>query len=187
MRRNKREAGGTAKRLKVSSFRQASGLRVQVFTSDAKRQTAFVKPQWTSMTKPLDVSLMHQSAGAIPWVNNWLEFQTQNIHPCRRLILERIVSREIDAKCTASLRVYRSNEMIPHEEPWFHRIPDDTPLQRINSWDEAGKSEPINGYAALMAESLERLGWDTDDMVFFRAVIENPIPLAHYTVMFDRI
>jgi hypothetical protein len=158
-----------------------------LFTSDAKRQTAFVEPQWTSMTKPLDVSLMHQSAGAIPWVNNWLEFQTQNVHPCRRLILERIVSREIDAKCNASLRVYRSNEMIPHEEPWFHRIPDDTPLERFNNIEEAGANEPLSGYGALMAESLQRLKWDIEDMVVFRAVIENPIPLAHYTVMFDRI
>ena len=48
-------------------------------------------------------------------------------------------------------------------------------------------AEPFPGYAAIIAEALAHLGWDAEDLIVFRAVIDNPIPLATYTVMFDRV
>jgi hypothetical protein len=76
--------------------------------------------------------------------------------------------------------------MKAHEEPWFDRIPEEAPLVRYGSVNDAIAVEPFAGYGDVMREALEKMKWDVDDLVVFRAVIENPIPLATYTVMFDK-
>jgi hypothetical protein len=158
-------------------------------TGNEYRHTVFVEPQWASMTEPLNLAHLHEGRGAIelPWGTDeeWFEFSTINRHPCRRLIIERVVCSDVDKRCVAALRVFRTHTMKAHEEPWFDRIPEDAPIQRIGSIDDAIASEPFAGYGEVMREALDKMKWDVSDLVVFRAVIENPIPLATYTVMFD--
>jgi hypothetical protein len=159
-------------------------------TGTEYRHTVFVEPQWASMTEPLNIAHLHEGRGAleVPWgtQEEWFEFSTINRHPCRKLVIERVVCSDIDSKCVAALRVFRTHTMKAHEEPWFDRIPEDAPIQRIGSVDDAIAAEPFAGYGEVMREALEKMKWDVGDLIVFRAVVENPIPLATYTVMFDR-
>ena len=135
--------------------------------------------------------MLHEERAAFPspWgtPHEWLEFSTVNRHPTRRLILDRFVTRDIAGKCATALRVFRSHSQLAHDEPWYDRIPEETPVVRVGSPAEAMRAEPFAGYAAVVAEALDRTGWDADDLVVFRADVENPIPFAMYSVLFDRV
>ncbi len=159
-------------------------------TGNEYRHTVFVEPQWASMTEPLNLAHLHEGRAALetPWGTDeeWFEFSTINRHPCRKLVIERVVSKDIDSRCVAALRVFRTHTMKAHEEPWFDRIPEDTPIQRIGTIDDAIAAEPFAGYGDVVREAVEKLKWDASDLIVFRAVIEDPIPLATYTVMFDK-
>ena len=164
---------------------------VVLTTGDANRQTLFVEPQWTSLADPLDLALLQ--GDPTPFPSPWgtgiecLEFACINRHPCRRLVLDRFVSREKAATFIPSVGAFRSHGTLSHDEPWFDRLPQEGTIRRVGTPADAMADEPFPGYAAILAEAVAHLGWSPDDLVVYRAVIENPIPLATYTIMFDRV
>ena len=115
------------------------------------------------MGRPLDLAVMHEERSALmsPWgtPHEWLEFSLINRHPCRRLVVERVVSRDIDAKCSVALRAFRSHAVLAHDEPWYDRIPEDSAVQRIGSLADLLKrsddENPFPGYIAMMSEAIE--------------------------------
>ncbi len=159
-------------------------------TGDGTRHTMFVEPQWATSPNPLDLALLQHDPEPIPspWGTSieWLEFAGVNRHPCRRLVLDRLVSREKDALVVPSLAAFRSHNNLSHDEPWFDRLPQHGSVRRLGTPAEAAGDDPFPGYSEILAEALGVLAWPSDELIVYRAVVDDPIPLASYTLLFDR-
>jgi hypothetical protein len=159
-------------------------------TGDDTRQTIYIEPQWIALDEPLNVAFLREKVAAFgaSWAeDDWFELSLLNRHPTRRLILERVVLREYDEQFTATFRCYRGNIAFAPGGPWYDRLPEPAKLVRIGSPREAEKHPaPYPGYAELSRETFSRLDWSDDDLVLYRAVIDNPIPFAKYATVFTR-
>ena len=162
-------------------------------TGDEVRHTIFVEPQWATSPDALDLALLQADPAPVP--SPWgvalerLEFACVNRHPCRRLVLDRLVGREKDAVAIPSLGAFRSHHNLSHDEPWFDRLPQDGVVRRVGTVAEAialpDAEQPFPDYAAVLSEAVAELNWPAEELILYRATVENPIPLATYTLMFD--
>lgn len=160
-------------------------------SSGRKRQTVFVEFPWDSMTGPIDLAVLNIDPGnhdAPAPPEDWLTGSLLNRHPARRLILERVVPLELDREFSASFRVFRTETGIVPGGPWYDRLEEPAPLRRLGRIDHAiaNEPEPFGGYRQLVLEALDRLEWDTSGLVLYRVEIDDPIPFAKYSVIFER-
>ena len=179
---------GNARSFHILNSATSKPAPVLVTTADSQHQTIFVEPNWTSMQQPLDLAILHEERQAIlspTGSQKYFEAATVNRHPNRKLVIERFVSRQIDATCTATLRAFRTQMILTSLEPWFDRIPEETKVQRVGTIQDAQSAEVFPGYASTLSEAMSLLNWDFDDFIVYRAEILNPMPLATYTIKFE--
>jgi hypothetical protein len=160
-------------------------------SSGSSRHTVFVEFPWDSMTGPIDLAVLNIEPGmhdAPQPPEDWLTGSLINRHPSRRLILDRVVPMEIDRGFSASFRVFRTETHIAPGGPWYDRLEEPSPVRRLGRIDHAiaSEPEPFPGYRQLALEALDRLEWDTSGLVLYRAMVDDPIPFAKYSVVFER-
>lgn len=148
--------------------------------------TIFVEPCWTN-DGPLNIAFLsvRHEAFVSPWDAGYLNPDYHNRHPTNAMVIEAFVQSDFADACTVSLKSYRCPPDSRIEKMWFNRLRDKHPMERLNGIEEAKSREVFPGYRDVMAEGLERLGWDCGNMVGYRSTIQHPIPLATYSLLFE--
>jgi hypothetical protein len=159
-------------------------------TGDATSQTVIVEPNWTQRSEPMNVSILQieRDAQDSPWIEPPLVYVTEtlNRHPTRRLIMQRLVHRDLNEGTSVSVQASRVRSMAPGSRSWFDNLPEPATLQ-VPSPPNLLQSPPdFSLYGPIVAEVFRRLGWDAAEFASSMWDVSNPIPLAWYSFQFEK-
>lgn len=159
-------------------------------TGDAMSQTVIVDSSWTHRGEPMNVSILQieRDAQDSPWLEPPLVYVTEtlNRHPTRRLIMQRLLHRDLNRDTSVSVRASRVRSMMPGLRPWFDDLPETSPLETHPSSILVQSLPDFPLYSSIVAEVFRRLDWDPAEFASSAWDVTNPIPLAWYSFQFEK-
>ncbi len=107
--------------------------------------------------------------------------------PCRRLVYDVFLHREIARRCIPALEVHlRGHEAHPlGSRRWSTRFPGHQSLQVLSAGLSGAHTSAYPRHLELLGSVFARSGWNPDEFVGYRYEVEYPIWRAGYCMAFD--
>ncbi|MDX2117477.1 MAG: hypothetical protein SFY96_04765 [Planctomycetota bacterium] len=161
-----------------------------LFTGDAVSQSAIVEPNWTEFNQSLDLSFLQieRDAQDSPWVERPHVYCTEMLirYPTRRVIMQRLIHRDIHEGVTASFGVFSTRRVPNLARPWFDRLPEPASMVSHQPPFDPAAANVFPRHRQLASEVFDRIGWAPKDFHSYVIDSVNPVPLSWYSFEIEK-